>query len=63
MAFFALVFTKCFSHTDQITGCKSKDSYLGTTQEGRRRRSCVRLSKDPEGAQVHGTDEMHLWVW
>lgn len=55
--FCALVFTsKCFSHTDNVTGCKSRDSHYC------RRKPGVRLSKDPEGVQVHGTDEMNLWV-
>jgi len=51
--FCASVFTnKCFSHTAQVTDGKGKDwknKELPAVGEG------SRPSKEPEGAQVHGT--------
>lgn len=44
-----------------VTLAKLQDAKAGSLT-CYRRRSGVRLSKDPEDAQVHGTDQMHLWV-
>ncbi|GAB0188890.1 eukaryotic translation initiation factor 4E [Grus japonensis] len=51
--FFALVFTgKCLSHTAQVTeGRDWEDAELPTVEEDQGLRIC----KEPEGAQVHGT--------
>ncbi|GAB0177934.1 hypothetical protein GRJ2_000258700 [Grus japonensis] len=50
--FFASVFTgKCLSHTAQVTEGRDCENADPPTV----RRSGLRISKEPEGAQVHGT--------